>query len=684
MLVGANAVAKDKETTWVYEDAANPWAGHAVAQSDNLDTVRAFVDDVTAIFNSPDDISLETLLEMETALLEHFHALLDLPLENIDADELLDLHTALQDILDLIKDERRYIKAHPTAPLSDAFRALHDKLLRVGYDITHFDTWVEAASNEAAPEVAYATIAQYLLLEPNAAGKPLTSLSEVQVYWSKAPSLAGAQVWQALVDLALGTGSPSAAEATIRAHAADDFLARMVLADRLWTRAWAVDPAIPTLSDTALCDHVVGLYYSSAEESIHALGDVEPELVDANVRLSYALMHPSHGRDLFGEVPEDGAEALDYYQSLAQGGDEYLSAEAAHRLGEMHFFGDAPAGIAADAAAARPFFERAAANGIPHALANLGLMHAHGLGVPRNASAARDYFEQAADLGFAQHGLGVLYWTGDPAVPRNVTRAVAHFEAAVALEYFEAHHYLGAAHLDGVGVPRNVTRAFEHFEAASRLAKSRQALFNVGVLYYQGTGTNASCPAALRHFREVAFLKEVPGFSVAHAVASFNAGDTVRSLLEHLLLSQLGIVDAQVNAAFLLEQPPTPATAWLQPSRAAAHRWYAHAAGAEDGEALRKLGQCHEDGWDGLCSRNASAALELYAAAGAAGDAEAYYHAGQLHWATTSWQQAHEAFVKCRAFGFPRHAPCLVPASVLDVYAMLHDLLDWWTGSQTD
>jgi TPR repeat protein len=78
------------------------------------------------------------------------------------------------------------------------------------------------------------------------------------------------------------------------------------------------------------------------------------------------------------------------------------------------------------------------------------------------------------------------------------------FQEAADLGFIEAHNYIGAAYLDGIGVPaKNETKAFEHFSIAAAENLSRQAMFNVGVLYYRGIGTNQSCELALRQFREV-------------------------------------------------------------------------------------------------------------------------------------------------------------------------------------
>ncbi|RHY87927.1 hypothetical protein DYB31_006032, partial [Aphanomyces astaci] len=120
------------------------------------------------------------------------------------------------------------------------------------------------------------------------------------------------------------------------------------------------------------------------------------------VRLSETWMG-MHAEDML-DVPANGMDALDYVRSLALGGNP----EAVHRLGEMHFFGDAQAGLPANPAEALRHFEEAAANGVAHSLANLGLMYANGMGVEANPERAVQYFQQAADQGnaFAVNGLG--------------------------------------------------------------------------------------------------------------------------------------------------------------------------------------------------------------------------------------------------------------------------------------
>nr|AIG55633.1 secreted protein [Thraustotheca clavata] len=691
---GIEAVAKASSNSpqeWTSDDERNPWAGHITSETSTsnsrFDAVRAFVDRAMQLFNAPEAIAPETLVVMETTLLEHFHALLDLMqvdgdatvVENL-ADEVLELHASLQDILDLITSERKHEKGTDSHKLSEPFMGLHSKLLQRGYQASTFKKWAQSAEKESNPAAAYGEIAQYLMFEPNAIAYPLTSLNEVNMYLDKAIAVPTYNILKTLSTFAMDSTPEelTLGEETIRNNANSDFIARMVLADRLWTKKWTSEFSN---TDEQLCEEVLGYYYKCADDSIQDLLDTGGEQeMEVNLRLSYEWMHPGQANEFFGEVPEDGLEALDYYQTLTQGGDELMSAEAAHRLGEMHFFGDTHAGVAADASAALQYFQRAADSGIPHAQANLGLMYANGLGVPRNATKALKYFELAAkqDNGFAVNGLGFLYWTGGDGIERNATLAVELFERAVKLEFYEAHNYIGAAYLDGAGVEKNTTKAFEHFKLASELTRSRQALFNVGVLYYKGTGVARSCTHALKRFREVAFRKEVlPRFSVRHAFDSYTAGDTTRSLLENLLLAQLGHVDAQVNAAFLLEQRRP---SFLEPSKAAALQWYKHAAlYANDSESMRKIGQCYDEGWDDLCPKNSTLALDYYKSAGELGDAQAWYLVGYLSWTLDgNWTAAHEAFGKCKSSGFPLNMPCLLPSSILDVWEIITEITTWW------
>jgi hypothetical protein len=79
-------------------------------------------------------------------------------------------------------------------------------------------------------------------------------------------------------------------------------------------------------------------------------------------------------------------------------------------------------GIAADAAQAAHWFERAAEQDDRTAQAYLGEMYGNGLGVKRNDVAALKWFRRAAELGHAvsQYNVGLFYATGRGVAPSDV------------------------------------------------------------------------------------------------------------------------------------------------------------------------------------------------------------------------------------------------------------------------
>lgn len=175
---------------------------------------------------------------------------------------------------------------------------------------------------------------------------------------------------------------------------------------------------------------------------------------------------------------------------------------------EIYFFGDPAAHVAPNHALAAQYFRQAAEAGDALAQANYAMLLANGMGVDRDIPQALVFFHRAArqNEAFAFHGLGVMYFTGN-GVPQNVTLALEYFEKAIARGYAESHSFLGSAYLHGDGgVPIDHELAFSHFQAAvdGTDGQSSQALFNLGVMHFQGIGTPRSCSTAMPLFRSVA------------------------------------------------------------------------------------------------------------------------------------------------------------------------------------
>ncbi|ETV90262.1 hypothetical protein, variant [Aphanomyces invadans] len=426
---------------WVYDDARNPWDGKIVAiaadAQETLDTIQEFLTTSTHRVHDG-DLDLVALASIETALYEHFYTLVDLAKDmeytmssesmKSTAARIFELNGSMQDLLNLVSKQRKVASGrHSSASaatdpyaLSDPFLDMYDELVDMGYSPAAFERWLELAASEASPGTAYEAIATYMLFQPQDTAVYPLNLSAALDLLERAGT-ASAKVLQTIVRMAVFqnqiASAASTADALLRTHAATNFLARMVLAARLYSHAAA------PLTDDDPCEEAVAYYYTSAEDSVQDMIDSggEKENYEPMLRLSEAWMGMHRSSDDLLEVPLNGMDALDYVRSLALGGNP----EAVHRLGEMHFFGDAQAGLAPNPIEALRHFEEAAANGIAHSMANLGLMYANGMGVDPNPERAVQYFQQAADQGnaFAVNGLGYMHWTGQ-GVAKNSTKAV--------------------------------------------------------------------------------------------------------------------------------------------------------------------------------------------------------------------------------------------------------------------
>ncbi|KAF0699151.1 Aste57867_10272 [Aphanomyces stellatus] len=668
---------------WVYEDASNPWNGKSVEKVDAdevLEAIQAFLDISTKQIHDG-NVDLAALASMETQLYEHFYELVDLAKDQQSAtkvaNRIFELNASMQVLLNLLTAQRKVSVAGggddaasledpfgDPPMLSDEFLDIYDELVDHGYSASTFAKWKDMAASESSPGAALEVIASYMLFQPNPVDLPLDLPLALQ-YLQEAGT-ASALVLDAIVRLAVYRNETN--DSVLRTYASMNFLARMVLAHRIYTNQTRA------LSGDA-CEEAAAYYYTSADESVQDMVDAggEKDVFEPMLRLSDAWMGKFIGDD-FLEVPSSGSEALHYVRSLAFGG----HLDAVHRLGEMHFFGDPQAGLAPNPHEALRHFEQAAAGGLVHSLANLGLMYANGMGVEANPERAVQYFQQAADQGnaFAVNGLGFMFWTGQ-GVAKNATKAVEYFKKAAEMGHADAHQYLGAAYMDGDGVDRNASRAFYHYEIAANESNSRQAQFNLGIMYYNGMGTDRSCARALHMFRDVAWRAAFFDDAMLApdlAYANYEKGDIPRALLHYLVWALVGLPEGAVNAGFLLEQQRVS----LGETAPLALAKELYTMFPIDAEALRKLGHCHRDGWAHACDpANASTALAYYGLASAMDDSEALYSAGVLHAMRGEWDHARAAWTRCKAHEFPDNVPCLAPALAMEALAWIEYFGTW-------
>ncbi len=92
-------------------------------------------------------------------------------------------------------------------------------------------------------------------------------------------------------------------------------------------------------------------------------------------------------------IQHDAAKARMWFEKAAAQGD----AEAQYNLGVMHAKGQS---ARKDYARARELWEKAAAQGLAQAQANLGVLYRNGHGVPKDNAIAKEWFGKACDNGF--------------------------------------------------------------------------------------------------------------------------------------------------------------------------------------------------------------------------------------------------------------------------------------------
>ena len=125
-------------------------------------------------------------------------------------------------------------------------------------------------------------------------------------------------------------------------------------------------------------------------------------------------------------------------------------------------------GVAVDYAAARKWYEAAAAQGNAAAQNNLGNLHRSGLGVARNDIVAAQWYRKSADQGYAlaQNNLALLLENGrgtfrDPAAAADLYQRAAEGGNANAM------YNLGRLYDTGTGVAKNRAEAQKWFQAAA-------------------------------------------------------------------------------------------------------------------------------------------------------------------------------------------------------------------------
>jgi hypothetical protein len=159
-----------------------------------------------------------------------------------------------------------------------------------------------------------------------------------------------------------------------------------------------------------------------------------------------------------------------------------------------------------DFAAARRFYDRAAAAGYAMALNNIGIIYEGGEGELANYVEAARWYQKAVDAGepIAMINLGWLYEQGQ-GVKRDYVAARRLYEAGVKIGVTAAMNNLGLMYMKGEGGPRDYAEAQRLFEQGA--AMGNDACMNgLGVLYYDGDGVPRDRKVARQWYEKAAAL----------------------------------------------------------------------------------------------------------------------------------------------------------------------------------
>jgi len=196
------------------------------------------------------------------------------------------------------------------------------------------------------------------------------------------------------------------------------------------------------------------------------------------------------------------AVALQEWQPLAEAGD----ARSQHGMGLLAEIGVPKR----DYVAAAIWYKKAADQGLPASLTNLGILYAEGRGVDKSLDQAAALWKTAADAGHpvAQFNLALLYYRGEGGLTQNFNDAAWWFAQSASQGSPDAQYALAELYRAGRGVPRNLTEAKRWYEqaAANGYPQARDRLASLDLemqnqppapLGAAETGETAPAPAPL-------------------------------------------------------------------------------------------------------------------------------------------------------------------------------------------
>lgn len=177
-------------------------------------------------------------------------------------------------------------------------------------------------------------------------------------------------------------------------------------------------------------------------------------------------------------TPVDVKKAL----QLLRKAESLGSVDAKANLGAMYLSGDI---IEKDEAKAFDLLKQAAMDQDCSAMCNLALMYEGGIHVDADLQTAISYYKQAADLGYppAFYHLGVLAGSGD--IGLGDIDPLGLLETAGADGNIDALYLLGLKYYDGDGVEANLDMAAQYFRAGAEF-ENNECMYNLAIMILRG------------------------------------------------------------------------------------------------------------------------------------------------------------------------------------------------------
>jgi uncharacterized protein len=215
-------------------------------------------------------------------------------------------------------------------------------------------------------------------------------------------------------------------------------------------------------------------------------------------------------------VPKDVVAALQAYDQAANAG----IAEALVYQGDLKKNAD---GSQFDGAAAKSFYEAAAAKGSNAAKFRLYMLYANGNGIPADASKAKTYLADlvAAKLPYAFYYQALLYQNGSLNTPQDMIKAKELMQMAADQNYGPAQLWIGDFNLD----QKSYSAAMSYFQKAWN-QNYTDAAVSIGRMYREGQSVIANDAQAVAWYQRAADAGN--GWGMGMLSRGYRRGDGVK------------------------------------------------------------------------------------------------------------------------------------------------------------